>query len=338
MKRWLLLGACLGALAFASEFLVGAQRRPVPTRDAPSETEPPRLRVEEWGVWMVEEGRVTLEALAAESPSFVVRAALDVRPPEGPTPRPVPMVRPDRVPARKPVLFFHASEPLAVTVDVRFPGGRAWLLYPSASEASARRLVWRGVVQGEGTPPQTPTGHWWNDLRAVGADGFATDRGGFERFVFYDGQVRYRPLFRFGSGTAPTDPSSRRGQPPTEPSIRPASGAEGPLFVVREGSFVEHDRVDAAWREVGRAPVAELRGRLERAIRARGLAEAETRALLDVWRDELEASAAHAISFVPPREYDRMLPIRITARAERTSGPREAEVDLVRVGLVIERL
>ncbi len=335
MKRWLLLGACLSALAFGSRPLVGAQRHPVPARDATPEGETPRLRVEEWGVWMVEEGRVTLEALAAESPSFVVRAALDVRPPSSTTPRPVPVVRPNPVTVRKPVLFFHASEPLAVTVDVRFPGGRAWLLYPSASEASARRLVWNGVVRGEGTPPQAPTGHWWNDLRAVGADGFATDRGGFERFVFYDGQVRYRTLFRFGPGA---DASRRRGQPPTDPTIRPAPGAEGPLFIVREGSFVEHDRVDAAWREVGRAPVTELRGRMERAIRARGLAEAETRALLDVWRDELEASAAHAISFVPRREYDRMLPIRITARAERTSGRREAEVDVVRVGLVIERL
>ena len=71
------------------------------------------------------------------------------------------------------------------------------------------------------------------------------------------------------------------------------------------------------------------------ALRGMGFRETETRALLDVWRDELLSPRPHAIYFVPRAAYDRMLPMRLDAR---TPSGVAAEVDLVRVGLVIERL
>lgn len=326
MKRILLLLVGVLVVGVAAGWPASAQQRETP-RDLPA---PPRLSVQEWGVWILEGGRVTVEELAAESPPFVVRAQAALRPPDGarptpnpPSPRPPVIVRPD-VTVRKPVVFFHASEPLDVTVDVRFRGGRPWLLYPSASEAQGNRLLWRGRVGGPGTPPAVDEGHWWNDLRAVGADGFETDRGGYERFVFYDGQVRFAPLFRF----------QRVGGAP-EPSIAPQRGAEGPLFVVQRGRVVVHDVNDGRWFEAHRGAAASVLPRVGAALRARGLSDAETRALLDVWRDELLSPRPHAIYFVPRAAYDRMLPMRLDAR---TPSGVAAEVDLVRVGLVIERL
>ena len=62
---------------------------------------------------------------------------------------------------------------------------------------------------------------------------------------------------------------------------------------------------------------------------ARGLTAAESRSLLETWRDELFTSAApRAIYLVPRHLYDRMHPLSIT--------PTPAET--VRVGLVIESL
>ena len=194
-----------------------------------------------------------------------------------------------------------------------------------------------------------PAGHWWNELREVGADGFTTTDGGFERFVFYDGEVRFRPLFRFTRGATATAttrrPAPERGRdappdPSVEPTIAPTRAAEGPLFVVRGGTYVEHDRVDGRWSEVGRGAASTMRARLRPALLARGLDEAESDSLLDVWTDELFGDGEHAVYFVPRAVYDRMLPMRITARPTliEPDGPTRAEVRLVRVGVVIERL
>lgn len=328
------------------------QRSPAPP--------PPILHAHEWGVWIVQDGRVTIDDLAAESPPFVVRAPAALRPPDSarPTPRPnpgmrpdpVPVVRPNPVTVRKPVLFFRTTTPLDVTIDVRFAGGRPWLMYPAATTVRRDRLTWRGTVQGSGTLPAAPAGHWWNELREVAADGFTTTDGGFERFVFYDGEVRFRPLFRFTRGApaatgttrrpAPDRPRDAPSDPSVEPTIAPTRAAEGPLFVVRGGTYVEHDRVGGRWAEVGRGATSAMRARLRPALLARGLDEAESDSLLDVWTDELFDAGEHAVYFVPRAAYDRMLPMRITARPTLVApdGPTRAEVRLVRVGVVIERL
>lgn len=309
---------------------------------------PPILHAHEWGVWIVEEGRVTIDDLAAESPSFVVRAPAALRPPDSvrPTPRPNPGMRPDPIPVirqqdvtvRKPVLFFRTTTPLDVTIDVRFRGGRPWLMYPAATTARGDRLTWRGTVQGSGTLPTAPPGHWWNELREVGADGFLTESG-YEQFLFYDGEVRFTPLFRFTRDAAPARGRDALPEASGEPTIVPTRAAEGPLFVVRGGTYVEHDRVDGRWSEVGRAATTTMRPRVRQALLARGLDEAESDSLLDVWSDEIFGAGEHAVYFVPRAAYDRMLPIRITARPTVVlDGPTRAEVRLVRVGVVIERL
>lgn len=306
--------------------ILATRRAPVEAqRDQPQrETPPPTLRVHEWGVWIVEEGRVTLDALAAESPPFVLRARPNVTPPEGVRPTPhtgptrPPVVRPHPVTVRKPVVFFHASEPTEVAIDVRFRQGTPWLLYPAASEAQGNRLMWRGTVGVPGTPPPVDAQHWWQDLRDVGADGFATDRGGYERFLFYDGEVRFEPLFRF-----------TRVQGSAEPRIAPTRDAEGPLFVVTGAAYVEHAKTGRRWGESARGTTSALRARMREALLARGLGAPESDALLDVWSDELfGAGAARAIYFVPRAVYDRMLPMRIAP----------TPTELVRVGVVIERL
>ncbi len=74
-----------------------------------------------------------------------------------------------------------------------------------------------------------------------------------------------------------------------------------------------------------------LRRLLERDARAQGLDAAETRALLDTWRDELFGRPGAApppprlIYFVTRARYDAMLPLRVSPEPD----------EVVRVGLVI---
>ena len=83
--------------------------------------QPLRLVAHEWGVWMVENGRVTIDDLAAESPQFVFRT------PAAPE-RPIPTIVRPNVTVRKPVLYMRAIRPIDdLRVEVQFRGGRPWL-------------------------------------------------------------------------------------------------------------------------------------------------------------------------------------------------------------------
>ena len=316
-----------------------------PHRPPPPPPPPPppggfTFEAHEWGVWLLRQGRVAhLGELAAESPPFVLRAPGARLPP----PRPPPVVRPivppvvhphphpiapppgwDRPVARKPVIFLRASQPLAVTVEVGFLGGEPWLYYPQARildhgpNPGSRSILFNGRVEplSRTLLAAPPAGHWWNDLRAGGGQVFVSDAGSAERFLFYDGPVAFERAFLLswqGRGAQVT---------PT--------GTERTLFLLDSGRYVEHDvEAGRGARFMSEGDMGALRRRLDTMLQGRGLSAAESRSLLETWRDELfRTPSARAIYFVPRDAYDRMLPIRITP----------APTELVRVGLVIEDL
>lgn len=297
-----------------------------PGSDAEAQRDAPGLVAHEWGVWKIEQGRPTLAELAAESPAFVIRApgapAAVPLPPPGivvpPAPPGIIGPRPPQV-ARKPVMFLYADRPTDVTVDVGFAGGQPWLYYPVATPTGAG-LRWEGTLypSAQAVLPAAAPGHFWHDLRAVSPALFVTAGGGSaERFLFYDGPVRFERSFliaRRDGGALVTPMSTERS-----------------LWLVSNGRFTESEvlRHDGTSRLVTEGDMATLSARLRAELEARGLTTPEARSLLDTWRDELFASPApRAIYFVPRDSYDRMLPVRITP----------APVDLVRVGLVIEEI
>jgi hypothetical protein len=270
----------------------------------------------EWGVWKLDHGRVEhLEELANECPAFVRRVP-------SLTPPPPTDFRP--VVARKPVLFLYSDRATPIQVEVGFQGGQAWLHYPGAEHLPAGAFVaggeglrFSGQLVPRGTAPLEPVapGHFWNDLRDVGAALFLASDGTAERFLFYDGPVDFQPGFllgRSGTGAAVT-----------------AASSEETVWIVDRYRFTENRIDPGRGTTVAEGDMAVFRARLDDELQRRGLTSGEARSLLETWRDDL-FSAAHmrAVYFVPRDDYDRMLPIRITP------APRE----LVRVGLVIERL
>ena len=327
MSRRLLLSLCtlvVAALFLPMATLAQARRRPPPDRDRPAVLGPPVLTAHEWGVFVLEGGRQTsLEALAAELPPFVQRQAGAVALPPRPNPPPSNGPPPGTV-ARKPVLFLYADRPTQVQVRVGFAGGEPWLLYPSATRVAdvagpgMPGLVWNLQVASPLTaaPPAVHPGHWWNDLRAVGASSVAATDGTSERFLFYDGPVAFEPSFLVTHA-------------PGGAAVSPAS-TERTILLVSGNSFVEADVDPERWtsRQVSTGDMPAMRTRIEQLLRQRGLSGPEARSLLETWRDELFRDARRrAIYFVPRDAYDRMLPITIV--------PTPAE--LVRVGLVIDR-
>lgn len=295
----------------------------------------PTITAHEWGVWKLRAGQVVhLEELAAEVPGFVFRApplpARPIRPPmvlPGPNIRPVPgppiPVRPPHPPvARKPVIFLRTDRQTPITVEVGFNGGEPWLYYPAAeagiSPQGIKTLSWSGQLVPSGRAPLAPVegDHFWNDLRQAGGHLLLGRDGTAEQFIFYDGPVRFERPFnisRQGSGARITPLSS-----------------EHRVWLTSPGHFVEArlgEGDDGV--VINRGVMTELRAQLDTELQQRGLTPAESRSLLETWRDELfEPTGSRAVYFMPRPLYDRMLPIRISP----------APTELVRVGLVIEEL
>ncbi len=315
-------------------------RVPHPIHPPPPPPPPPPangLIAHEWGVWVVESGRPThLSELAAELPPFVQRmadaAAVAPQPPQPPGPQPphpvqpVPptQVHPPGTLARKPVMFLYANQPTQVHVEVGFTGGEPWMVYPSAQRVpdltspGTPGLSWDITV----APTRAPAfqsihpGHWWKDLRLVGASAIVTDDGQSEAFLFYDGPVAFERGFilRHEQGGAAVSPAS----------------SETMIFLVNGQRYVESE-VDTQTRtstQRAQGDMTQLRARLLAVLQERGLSAPEARSLVETWRDDLfRDQRPRAIYFVPRDAYDRMLPLRMTPAPD----------ELVRVGLVIDR-
>jgi hypothetical protein len=205
-----------------------------------------------------------------------------------------------------------------VRVEVGFTGGEPWLFYPGASRSQSG-LVWDGQLTPTLNAPSAvaPRGHFWNDLRAVGATPFVGNDGVAERFLFYDGPVAFERPFAVG-------------MQPGGAAVTPMS-TETNIFLADGGRYIESE-IDPSMRHTHVASEGDMRAmraRLDQMLQARGLSAAEARSLLDTWRDDLFTDARRrAVSFVARDAYDRMLPLTITP----------APAEIVRVGLVIERI
>lgn len=310
---------------FIASLLAGATLLAATSLRAPASADEPAstFRAHEWGVWVIDEGRVAhLPALAAECPSFVIRA------PE-PTRRTIPRIRTSPVTVEKPVIFFHTDEVVEnVRVRVRFRGGWPWLFFPRA-RVRGRGLEWRGrITPRDPTEGISRTIHqgrphpWWDILRQVGGARFETRTGSREDFLFYDGEMPFRSGFTFTRSDGAWVPRRR--------------GVESKVWI-QDGQNVH--AYEVAPRQTGSAatthPATAIVSLLRTELVSRGLQAGEADSLLRTWHDDLEPPSSsgqppqpRAIYFVDRASYDHMLPLSISPTPD----------ELVRVGLVIEML
>jgi hypothetical protein len=282
--------APLALVLFAAVGLAGAEEPSddaivVDRRGRDGDMPAPPLEIHEWGVWRIRGGRIDhLAELARENPSFVHRTSAAAVPSPALTPRRLP---PEMMIADKPVIFIHAGTTMDVEVTVEFPGGEPWFYYPSAvtgvTEApAARTLRWNGRVHSS-VPAnmalaRAARGHWWSALRDANASPFvAAGTGQAERFLFYDGPVRFdRRTWRGGQAT----------------------------WEVANGRFTRRGSRGGDMRA--------LRVELDAELRRQGLNAGESEALLRTWNGDLFRRAGRrSIGFITRAQYDAMLPITV---------------------------
>jgi hypothetical protein len=304
------------------------------------------LVVHEWGVWRVHDDQALANAdrraVWDGLPKFVYGQV------EG---RDLPKHWQNLLEVDKPVLFFHAEQPVAVTLRVAFPDGLPAVWWPGTEEPAfrygrpvgprpgepARALAWRFHLK---QPPPghrdrgllpVDKGHWVETLRAAGGDDvFALvgeERFGLERekFLYYDGLL---PRGRWATVKVDGD------------RVTLTSAATVPLFDVvvtdrrRPGKLrvARLDRLDAGATQAPALAEADARAwpaEAEKALLAQltgsGLFDAEARSLVALWREDLLLAEGVTVFYrLPQQEYERLLPLTMAPRPER----------LVRVGLV----
>lgn len=295
-----------------------ASRAECPSPEAMERTIPSvaAVRVHEWGVWRIDAGGhvISIEDLARETPAFVHRATDVPNIDLGPTEL--------LVPCEKPVVYFHAAQPLDVVMNVGFARGTPWLHYPNAEAGrfdGVPSLRWSLRVDAESTRSTAvediPLVHWWSTLRAPSASEVVAPSGERERFAFYDGATSIEPFYRVG----------RRGVIETIPGRRPSLAAW-----TYDGRIAAQLDIHGRRTSETRYPdVAALRAEVKRIVMARGLFADEAEAMLTTWNAELFTGNARRIVYVLADDvYAAMLPLTIR--------PMPAEIR--RVGLVIQRL
>jgi hypothetical protein len=347
MMRYL-IWACVGLAALVT----GGGWWCLAQRPAPGPAAAPvakGLKVHEWGVFRVHTdmalANADMRAVWAGLPRFVYGQVAA---------RDLPRHWQNLQEVDRPVLFFHAPQPIEVQLKIDFPGGLPAVWWPGTERPALhgatlvgaagerppfRSLEWRLRLKEPPNVARAPAmpaaaeGHWVQALRAVKADdvfahvgerNFGCER---ERFVYYDGLL---PRGKWLAVTVKGERVELRNQVDhpvydvtvvdrrTPAKVRVARLARlGPRASAEELKFTEPTAKDwsaAAVRELGAQ------------LKAAGLHEDEAGSLAELWRKELfETEGLTAFYRLPQSEYERLLPLTMSPRPE----------ELVRVGLVI---
>jgi hypothetical protein len=308
------------------------------------------LIAHEWGVFRVHNdvdlANADMRAIWQGLPKFVYGQVSE---------RDLPKFWRNIEPADKPVIFFHATEPVEVELRVDFPGGipavwwpgtetpaiRYGKLTPAPKEGEPiRSLEWRLFLKEPpklGISGKLELAHvdeksWVKALREVKADDVYVRAGeqyvGCERekFVYYDGLLPRGQWVEIKFDKATVAVANRAKHPVYDMTVvdrRKADHIRIARIVKLEAEAkvaeLEFKEVDAkGWPADG---LEMLIGQLKEA----GLFADEAKSLADLWKQELFLTPGVTLFYrLPQEEYDRLLPMNMKPKPEK----------LVRVGLV----
>jgi hypothetical protein len=268
----------------------------------------PSFAVHEWGTFTTvaaADGRALLwRPLDAEQdlPSFVYSRRVDEN----------SLAAKARVMAlarlETPVLYFHAEEPLTVSVKARFAAGLLTEWYPAARAQDG--LHWPRVDVRPGDERAYPTepaaSHYYQARLADAAPVVVPAETGLQRegFLFYRG---------VGCIHVPLNVRSEEG------GLRVEKRPEGPLEVIafeNLGGRIAWARASLAAGRVSFAPlperdVADLKAELVAMFTAEGLFAPEAEAMVATWSDSWFEEGTRVFYVMPRPQVDAVLPLRI---------------------------
>jgi hypothetical protein len=228
-----------------------------------------------------------------------------------------------------PVLYFYTPRATTVDVRVRFPQGlmTEWYPRPAAKETTLNEalgyfegisgLEWRDVKVLPATAPAFPTEPDASHYYAARETGATPVRVGEqdEKFLFYR-----------GVGTFPV-PIAARVERSGRITVRKLSRNEIPAVILFEnrGGRMGFRAGGALKNEITLDPpelrndFAALQRQLESALIQNGLYSREAQAMLATWRDLWFEEGTRVFYIVPPRDVDKILPLKIDPKPAQSA-------------------
>lgn len=252
---------------------------------------------------------------------------------------------------KRPIIFFHASEPMTARVKIDFPGGMPGVWYPATmipavyggeqQPKTGTTLEWMlGIKQipngwraKQATGPAISEKHWFSRIRQVKCDEIFAQYSGNptdverEKFLYYDGLFPQGKWLKLGVEMDRITLTSQVKHPVFDVTVvdrRSDKVRVGRIFKLNAGAAIPSvvfEEVDAS------KFVADASETLSKQIVEAGLHADEAGSLVDLWKKDLfETPGLHLFFRLPQSEYDARMPLTIT--------PRPKEV--VRIGLVFQ--
>jgi hypothetical protein len=252
----------------------------------------------------------------------------------------------------RPVIFFHAAQATQLTLRVDFPGGTAGVWWPGTISPAVfgnqkqpppgEALQWElGLKQlPQGWFPKSPApravakDHWFNQLRQVKADeifarfgpgGHYVER---EKFVYYDGIFPQGKWLKIDVDKEQVSLTNRVKHPVFDVTVVDRRG-EGKVRIGRIAKLEAGESIkNLTFVELDASRFSsEASDTLTKQLIGSGLNDDEAKSLVDLWKKEhFEMPGLQALYRLPQAEYDRLLPLTITPKAD----------ELVRVGLIFQ--
>lgn len=252
---------------------------------------------------------------------------------------------------RRPIIFFHATEPMTARVKIDFPGGMPGVWYPATVNPAVfgnqkqpmvgTSLEWMlGIKQcPQGWRPKAPPSpalgekHWFSRIRQVKCDdiyaAYSENPIDVERekFLYYDGLFPQGKWLKAAVDKERVSLTSLVKHPVFDVTVidrRTDKPRIARITKLDAGANIDSAKFD----EIDGSQFATAASEsLTKQIVEAGLNVDEASSLVDLWRKEMfETPGLHLYFRLPQSEYDARLPLTIT--------PRPKEV--VRVGLVFQ--
>jgi hypothetical protein len=302
------------------------------------------LAVHEWGVFLVSED--------ADFANAAIRAEWDDLPGFA-----YGLIKGRAVPQHwgavedrfRPIIFFHAHEPIAIRLKIDFPGGMPGVWFPATERPAVfgaekqpktgDSLEWNlGVKQcpKDWTPknasvPEVAEKHWVSRLRQVKSDEifarFSPNPLDVERekFIFYDGLFPQRRWLKIEVDKNRVSLTSQVKHPVYD--ITAVDRRGDTIRVARVAKLDAGETIrEMKFKDAGAKEFpAEAADTLVKQLVSVGLFDDEAKSLVDTWKARMfETPGLNLFYRLPQSEYDTAMPIAMTPKAD----------SVIRVGLI----
>lgn len=249
----------------------------------------------------------------------------------------------------KPIIFFHAQEPIAVRLKIDFPGGMAGVWFPATEKPAVdgfekqpktgQSLEWnlgvkqcpKGWTPKRTSAPEVPDKHWLNRTRQVTSDEifarFSPNPMDVERekFIYYDGIFPQRRWLKIAVAKDRVSLTSHVKHP-----VHDITAVDRRGHTIRISRVAKLDAGETIaqlqFKDIDPKQFAENAAEtLVKQLVAAGLFDDEAKALVDTWKARMfETPGLNLFYRLPQSEYDAAMPITIMPKPDA----------VIRVGLI----